>query len=145
MDEVLDKVTHRWRGETEVYDSRGTRSWERREGVKPIMNDQGIDYVISQIHLCANKNTNLSNLTKEEAYRLARISGMSTATALFLNYEKYAIDSDHFVSLCVAITDLYLKASMRAVVQGERTFLTRTGIEQNIQQVLSEGKGVKLF
>ena len=146
IDEVLEKITHRWRGEHETVSRDGTITWVLPEISNPLMNEQGIDYVISQIHPIVNKNTFLSNVDDvKEAYRIARIKGMSIAEALFLNYKDYDIKPENFKDICLSIVCFYLLALKRPVKEGERKFLQNTGIQQEIRQMMGEAGGFKIF
>lgn len=146
MDEVLEKITHRWRGERERVNRDGTTEWITPEDANPLMNDAGIDYVISQIHPIANKNTFLSNISDAaEAYRVARVKGMSIAEALFLNYKEYDIQPENFKDICLSIVCVYLLALKRPIREGERKFLMNAGIEQKIEQIMASGGGFRIF
>lgn len=146
VDEVLEKIMHRWRGERERVNRDGTTEWITPEDANPLMNDAGIDYVISQIHPIVNKNTFLSNVTDtNEAYKIVRIKGMSVAEALLLNREKYNIKLENFKDICLSIVCFYLLALKRPVREGERKFLMNAGIEQRIEQVMASGGGFRIF
>lgn len=145
MDDVLEKITHRWRGEREEYDREGRKVWKTPTDANPIMNDKGVDFVISQVHAFANKNSNLSNVKDTEVYRIVRVRAFSITKSLFLDAKEYNIRAEQFEELTTSICALFFFAAMRPLASGERKFLMNTGIENVIRQFGPGGQGPKLW
>lgn len=133
--EILERISHRWKGEREEFD-RGTNTtrWVRPEGSVPLMNDQGIDYCIGQMEMFANKVTFLSTTSADEIYRIVRINGFTLASSLYRNWERYDIRPHNFEEICISITTFFFFAAKRSLNGDEKDFLKTTGIDQLIRQ-----------
>lgn len=98
-----------------------------------LMNDKGIDFVISQLRgLADNKDIKLSNLNENEAYKLMRSTALNILKELWINYENKKFRIENLTSL-IQVYNLILATLValfkRSYEQGERKFIKETTSE----------------
>lgn len=147
LDAELEELSHRLNGETKEYDS-GERKyvWKTGDSKNAVMNKAGVSYLISSMRSFCNKSVTLSSFTRTEAKELAFERALALVNTLVLNKKNYELKHEHLEDIGATVMQIFVSTSMRAVGNGERNFLSRTGIEQTLRQYVGQEKqGPKVF
>lgn len=107
-----------------------------------LMNDRGIDFIVSQLRgLAENKDIKLSNLNENESYKLMRTTALNILKELWINYENKKFKIENLTSL-IQVYNLILATIValfkRSYEQGERKFIKDT--TQETRMVSNQGR-----
>ena len=142
LDSELDDLSHRWRGQTKTWDEREKEYvWREDPNVEAVMNEAGINYLISSMKTFCNKSVTLSSFTRAEAKDLAMHRTLSLCKTLLLRKDKYNLQHQHLEDLGATVMQIFMSTALRAVGNGERNFLSKTGIEQTLRQWVGQDRG----
>lgn len=106
--------------------------------IKPLMNDFGIERVISLVRGVVNPVTSLSNIDDEEANEIIRQTMYRFIRDLPLNREKWGVEKDDMNTIVSIVTGIVFMQFKRAVGGHEsHNFRTQT-FEQNVAQSFNQ-------
>jgi len=123
--DILEEIEHKLRNERwQIKNSRG--AWSRDPNSKPLVNDDGINNILSLISPMTSRSIILSYYEKGEIeIRLVKMLD-DLCDSLKVNYKRWEIDKNN-LSTIVNIIWMLVEASMkRALYGGERDFLGKT-------------------
>ena len=142
LKEEIEDLSHRWKGEAKVWDEREKEYvWKQQENVEPVMNEAGINYLVSSMLIFCNKSMTLTSYTRNEAKDLAMHRTLALCKTLLLEKDVYKLQHQHLEDLGATIMQIFMSTAMRSVGNGERNFLSRSGIEQTVRQIMGQEKG----
>lgn len=141
MEAELDDLSHRWNGEIKVYSDREKKYvWEEGKDVDAVMNKAGVNYLITSMRMFCNKSNTLTSYTRDEAKNVALERTLSLCKTLVLQKDKYNLQHQHLEDIGATVMQLFMATAMRAVGNGERNFLSITGIESTVRHWLGQEK-----
>jgi len=121
---MVQELRRKLKCEIEVIDPETKQpKWEKMEGIKPMMNDQGINSVMADVHGLVNQLTVLSNISEEDASNLTIELGKTLTYKLAMNWKEFEVDKSNLSTIVLIITNMAYMASRRGMDQGERIFL----------------------
>jgi len=123
----------------------GRECWDTPEGMKisapdpdkVIMNKVGIAKVMSLLLTLTDKNTTLSNITREEVYSGTKSIAKYIRFDLAVHGDEYDLDHSNFNMLCNEINNRIFFAFSRPMGQGERIFIKST-YSESVSKVVQE-------
>ena len=143
-DGTLEAIVHNLRGEKQKVD---TGEWYSPRGSVPLMNELGIQSVVSSIKFVINKDTALSNLTENDIKDMCNRRGLYLADNLSSHLYEYGIDPRNFPTIVNDIMDniyIYLRRAKEGETlhgfQRVYRLFEKTGGEQTKER----GGGFKL-
>jgi len=130
--EIIEEMEHKLKGE--VWDAK-TQKFVRRAGRDPLMNEDGINVILSLISPVISKVVILSNL-KEEDIDAMMLDFSKNLICLFASeYHKFGIKKQYIPSIKTFICMIVQATLNRALNEGERKFLGRT---ERVSQVFTD-------
>lgn len=142
-DEILEFIEHELRGEDFDYSK---NRWIQKS--TPILNEEGIRFIVSKIRRKVNKITFLSNLDEQIIYEMMLGFSQTLTQEIFNNGEAWGIDwnKGHQNSIVDDVCDMVFIALRKALAQGERKFLgSHTKIMHRIDETPSRQVKEKKF
>jgi len=123
----------------------GRECWETPEGLKIsvadqekiIMNKIGISKIMSLLLTLTDKNTTLSNITREEVYAGTKSLAKYIRFDLAVHSDEYGLDPSNYNMLCNEINNRIFFAFSRPMDQGERRFIKST-YSESVSKVVQE-------
>jgi len=130
VEPLLELFQHNLRGDefTIEYDDDGKvvwRGWKKGKR-KPIMNDEGIRFIINYMRTHCNQINYMSNLNAMELYYIIRECRIDFARTLILKEKDWEFDVDYRNVMTDEIIVFIFISLKRALDQGERKFLKDT-------------------
>ncbi len=92
----------------------------------PLMNQDGVNGILSTSRSFFTKLFILSNFKTEEINRMTIIYGHALIDLLSLKYKKYEIDEAQLSMIVIMLVNIFYSSLMRAKDGGERDFLKMT-------------------
>lgn len=92
-----------------------TGKWFKPKNAKPIMNNDGIDFIMGEIRKRVNRNTFLSFLTDENIENICSDLHKTMTDVMILNWEKWGIDKTLIKSTVYGVMDTVHIALRRAM------------------------------
>lgn len=118
---VLQEIEHQLRGEQ--YNPENEK-WDATQ--EPLMNNKGINKVMTTLRGVVNTNCILSNLSEDDVYRLALCVADDITMDLCANYKSFAVDKSDFDRIIDLCTNMCFFSLKRSYNEGERKFLKTT-------------------
>lgn len=115
-DDIIEELRHSFRGE--IYDYK-KREYTLTPYSKPIMNDAGINSVLSVINNYLNKNTTLSYLEKQDIFNTMEALMWSLQKSLILNYEVYELNIMNDYELVLSLVEHGVYSSLMRAFEGK--------------------------
>lgn len=135
--EILEQVEHDFRGEYQDSDGK----WKRKVDSKAIMNELGINSVMSILKSRISKVFNLSNFTESDVNMMALQTSMEIIEAIAENYYYWDLQFSDFDKVRNMVVHNIFATLKRGFGDGERRYLGR--IEQVIHKITSSNDGGK--
>ena len=125
FDDQLFYIEHALRGEV-LTEANGQEQWERR-GIR-LLNEKGIQYIITQIRTFTNKNTYMSYIrTEQEINKILKDFSLALLKGLSKNADNFNLYTYSHIEDIMTIAVNYAELSLRRSINGgERNFLTST-------------------
>jgi hypothetical protein len=137
---LLQEIIHGLRGEIKEEDEEGKIKWTKL-GV-PLMNEEGIRSLISDLNPVLSQNTTLSNLQEDEVATHTIEIGKIVVLKIADQYKNWGVDKSNLSTAVMNVTEPINMALKRGMKEGERKFLKTTirSTEQiGIRPVREEG------
>lgn len=122
---------------------------------KPMMNDQGILWIVGYLHGIINKNLYMSVYTIDEIYIMVRDHVLDVITHLFMNHIKYNLsiaDYRPLNDLCEAAvlaaymrTKLVPQSGLSVTMEYRKTIIQHRLLEQQSQMERKKDSGLRRF
>jgi len=109
---IIEKIRHNLKGEIEVIDSLGKKRWDEK-GAK-IMNDDGINHIISILDSYINRNTLLSNLDDNEILMIIKPLDKELNALFYQKWRKFDLELEHWAITKNRIVDMVFLALKQA-------------------------------
>lgn len=135
--DLIEEIKHELRCEN--YNIK-TDTWERTDGVEPLVNEIGVNSLIGFVSGLANKNTILSNLSEKDINMIMNDLCDRLSEHLFLNWEAYEVKKENMDMVHFKIENFCFMSLKRAMDEGERQFLKQTESRREIINVGGENK-----
>lgn len=135
---VGELLEHELRGESFDYK---TQSWSVTR--KPLMNNEGIDTIITLVKQFLTQNSTLSNISDKMAKTQAYMFGNTLIDALQVNTKKWKLDKSIRSSLVVGITCmvyLVLTRSLGKLMSDKEMYATTISTQEHTLLKLGEDK-----
>jgi hypothetical protein len=143
--DILDTLKHTFRGEALVTkeDKKLGRVevWEAQQGVSPVMNEDGINYIYVELLTFVNRNSTLSHVEDDEIQKLGVETCNDIAEHLGKNSKVYELDQNMYRSVNRIVVNFVYLTLKRAWKGGERDFFKNTTSRQ--ETVVQEKSGGK--
>lgn len=104
----------------------GNNNWEEVEGVNPTMNEIGIFDMITILKSTIHKNFALTNLTKDDIFRICKSIRAEVVEKLYLNHRKYKINRSDLSSVVNLIDRNVYSLLTKSLNDGERRHISQT-------------------
>ena len=102
------------RGYLLTYNERSqSTSYQREHGIKPLMNEQGVTFVIACISIITGKSNATGNINEDLWLKLTRRVLNDILKGLVIEYKKYEIDKDKLPMLYGAVRGWNIQQSSR--------------------------------
>jgi hypothetical protein len=137
FDDQLEYLYHDMKGEVEFITSRG-REWNLKGERK--LNDKGIIFIISALRDTTSKFAMMSNIDKEQAYKIAHETCDYIAIGLFLQQRDFEMKTTAFYTVMPKVRNIIELAILRAVA-GEERKLHHTS--ETVSRIYSTGEEQK--
>ena len=127
LNDILERAEHILRGDKPHYEN-GNVLWKKNEHPEDnILNEHGVDLVMKVISNYINRNTILSDYTREEVRLKTLDFGKELNNLIFMKYEEMGMDTEdkrkEYPMLVRQIVDLVHSSYARAKDGGERRSL----------------------
>lgn len=109
-------------------------------GVRPVMNQEGIEWVLTWIEGALNQFVGLSNISDEEANELIGQFLVDFACGLSYNLQRFNLDGGDMKMITKPVNTLVFTQVKRAVKGHEAKNFTTQHVEQNTQQHFTQGQ-----
>jgi len=122
-----------------------TTDWIRDEGVEPLMNEQGIRFIIGKLRTVCSRNTFLSDLDENRVYQIGLLTSMSITANLYVRMKEFGVKDTITCDLIIEeINNVMELALRRAINRGEAKGLfsmhkTIESLQNRPQQQQSKG------
>lgn len=116
LDDVLQRIENFLRGRV-----LNPENGKYRKMYEPMMNDQGINHVMSDLSAHLHKGVFLSNLGREDVNRKMRDFLREFTDWLYRTYDKYEIDPSNMGRICEMMDSCIFTALMKPMDDKERT------------------------
>ena len=142
--DIMDQLKHTLKGEqlfiTEDKSKARIERWEVPKGVKPFLNDNGINYVMSVIGAFVNRSATMSYIDDEEIFKIGRLTCDNISIALAMNNGQYGLDMSLYYTVNSIVVNFVYMTLKRAWKGGERDMIkTNTSIVHTINQAPNQG------
>jgi len=136
FEDLLDLIGHDLRGErfNGIDTLNGKEIWDK-VGV-PVLNENGINYIIGKLRSITNKNTYMSSLTERQAYRIAESTCHAIELTLFLQGKNFELDPQNFATIMDTIRNTAELALSRPIEGEERRTIWKA---ETINRIINEG------
>ena len=121
--------------------------WVRNHRKEALLNEQGVNKVMADIGLHANKMFYLSNFTEAEAYNLSLSATFPLLKAFALHGKQYGLRRENRNLLIEAIDNLFIAIFKRAMNDKERDHIdtvSRTVEKRTYSDQSNKGKSVNM-
>jgi len=118
---VLVEIEHQLRGE--IYDSEDDKWIDKKS---PLLNEKGINGVMSILKSIVNTNCILSNLSEKRIQLIIENVGKNIADLLLIEFEDYGVKKSNLSTIVFLCCNMCYFALMRGYDEGERKFLKTT-------------------
>lgn len=99
IDDILERIEHSWKGEHITIEN-GQAKWDKMEGVKPAMNDKGINSIMGLLRKFGNRVHALSKYNEDEIYSAASSANHEVNKMLAMNFERWEVDITQYSEIC---------------------------------------------
>jgi hypothetical protein len=121
-------------------DTNGQYTFERLGTVRPRINDEGLQAIMSIIQSNVNASVSLSNITNDDANTLVRQTCIAVAVELTYNQYEWGITDSNKSIIMSVIKSIVFNQQKRAVEGHEsQNYRTQT-FEQNVQQQYTQNQ-----
>ena len=117
--------------------------WEKIPNTQPMLNENGVQFIISSLRMVATKNTFLGNLEEKRIMQICMLNSMTISTKLYTNMKKFGIDSVHTCDYLVDRINDFMEMAFRRALRGEEKkgiFQIHKIVENLSNQRKDEGK-----
>lgn len=130
LNDILERIEHLLRGD-KIEVKNGNRIFvENRDESSHILNEKGVQLILSFVSPYVSRNTLLANYKKEEIDEILFNLGTILSNLIFMRYEEMGMDTCEkrkmYPSLVTQIVDMIRSCYTRAISGGERKSLTQT-------------------
>ena len=150
-DDLVTALVHDLKCQQQIFEQDpGTgeirERWVTSKGTKPLMNDEGIMFVVSEIRSMCNKNTYFSNLEEKRVFDICRFTSISITNNIYSKLKRFGIQdtilADNIVEKINNTMELALRRAMGAKERSGllKTFTTSENI-QSIPKSQQQGSG----
>ena len=148
LNSILERVEHLLRGDIVKFE-KGNRFYTKDDtGKFAILNERGVQMVMNVLQFYLNRNTILSNLSKEEVYQIINNFGKELTDLFYMKYDEMGLDTEkkrqQFTMIIIELVDMVRNAYSRAIDGIERKGLRESRQVHQTQQIMPEnysGKG----
>jgi len=137
--EILDEIDHTLKSESPCRDARGQLVWRVPVGVRPLINNKGVDNIVMILRSHLSKIFILSNLEQDTIEDMTITLGQNIIDDLYYNWERYGIKDTAAAStiLCLVCNTVY--ATLRKGHKGEYLrFLSKTTQANEVQHIMQK-------
>lgn len=131
---ILEELEHGLKAEVPILDQNtNTISWQKPKGVEPLINQRGVNNVITLLRIRLTKIFVLSELEQESIEWMTINLGQTLIDDLYFNWAEYGIKDTAAASMIVALVCDTVFATLRKGYKGNyQKFISRT---QSVQEV----------
>ena len=142
-EQINGEIEHSLRGEK--YDADKDR-WIVPEGFKPLLNNEGVEFIMGEIKKRVNRNTFLSFLTDENIDVICSDLHKILTDTIILNWEKWGMDKTMIKSVVYGVMDTVHIALRRAMNKTTLDYLKKsTQIRETINRDQQQNKRFGIF
>ena len=132
--ELIDEISHTLKSEIPVMNNRGEMMWVTPEGVRPLINERGVNNIIVIFRSHLSKIFILSNLDQVTIEHITIQLGRNLIDDLNYNWKHYGIKDTAAASTIVNLVCNTVYATLRKGYNGNYLkFLSKTTMAQEIQ------------
>jgi hypothetical protein len=136
IDEILDEIEHILKNEQRTFNPEtGMVSWEKPKYAKPLINEKGINRILSVARAYDPRSFALSDLEDDDIRKITRKAKDDIIIILEENYELFEIDGHGSASMIVDILVDRIYTTLRRALMGRTLNYLRT--TQRIHDVQS--------
>ena len=116
---ILDRIEHILR--RDKLNEQG--EWVKQAGIKPMINELGLNSIMVDAEGIINQNTIMSNLTAAEIARIILELGDILLTKMLMESDEWAVEDSDIETIIFTILNMSYIALKRGFMEGERRFL----------------------
>lgn len=131
---IIEDVEHTLKGEVFLYDRKtGQQRWQTGHGIRPLINDRGINSILMILKSRITKIFILSDLEEKTIENITINIGTNVIDDLYYNWDEYEIKDDAAASLILSLVTDSVYATLRKGYMGNYLKFLRS--TQTIQEV----------
>jgi len=139
-DEDLTIIENTLRGLQPERDPKtGVTTWIHKDGINPIMNDQGVFEVTRYLRGFTSKLITLSNIPDQQLIKDLRSNAMDFVTNVFLNYRVYGLSPSKYGWVCTECIN-FIEMSLFKASKGNMTEFVHPKWQRSEQHVIQEAR-----
>jgi len=140
LDDVLQRIENFLRGRV-----LNPETGKYRRLYQPMMTDDGINHIMSDLSSHLHKGVFLSNLSREDIDRKMKDYMRSLTDWLYCTYDKYKIDTSNLSRICENVDTAIFTALMKPLDDKERTHRGQVLSINKSENTLIDGSRRKRF
>lgn len=141
-DSIIEEIEHILKSEQMSHDKHGQPVWTQKPNSKPLINDKGINTILTILRSHVTKIFILSDLEDEDIRNITRAVSEDLIDALYYNWDEWAVPTSAAAS---TIVDLVVNTVYATLRKGYRAqylnFLKTTQRIQDVQSVTAHERG----
>lgn len=134
-EEVVEKIEMTLRGKT--FDKQ-KGEWILKQGAKPIINEFGVNSIMTDARPFINQISTLSNATIDQVSKITLLLADTLRLKIENNWKEFEIDKSNLSTVKNAVTIPSFMTGLRALGEGERKFL-KTSVRA-IESYVTQGR-----
>jgi hypothetical protein len=139
-DEDLTIIENTLRGLQPERDAKtGVTNWVHKEGIKPIMKDQGVFELTRFLRGFTSKLITLSNIPDQQLIKDMRSNAMDVITNVYLNYKEYGLRPEKYGWVCTECVN-FVEMSLYKASKGNMTEFVHPKWQRSEQHVIQEAR-----
>jgi len=132
--EIIEEIEHILKGELMHYNSKtGSMEWEKKKHIKALINERGINGIISILKSRLTKIFILSDFDEDKIVNMTINIGQNVIDELYFNWEEYEIPSTSAASIVLNMVTDTVYATLRKGYLGNYMKFLKTS--QRISEV----------
>lgn len=131
--DIVTDIIKGLRAQVFGIDNNGNPSWKTPEGIKPLINELGINRIETLLRTRLTKIFILSDLEKKDVENISLNLGRNVIDDLYYNWDKYEIEDTAAASAIVALLTDSVYATLRKGCDG--TYLKFLRTTHSIQEI----------
>lgn len=145
ISDITEELRERLKGNIPKYIQDGSGNimvqWYAPKGRKPMLNNDGVESIISTVEFHVNKNMILSTFSPQQISIIAQGLHENLAELLTLKWKDFDIKKANLSILMNCVMNFVWGGLNRALYGGEKRFMTM--IERRVERIVDKGEDKK--